>query len=313
LYITSETNTRYGETPWTRLRRRPGRGCLLFVAVLMMISAAANAQIEPEPSHECHIFGYIHDGMSASSGILKTLCDGLQGESRPGRDAVCDDGWGFGYFLAPAIPGITRPMLIKSGAASVADTARWEAARLEVEAHGFGAPSSVLGHVRASSYGPDNGALPNPHPFADSLLGRWWCFSHNGHMKPDTLLPWLPAEFITAHPFDYVPTHVDSEVLFRYCLYEINQHHGNVGKALTKVFGRVKAYDDFVFNICLTDGDTLWTAHTLSYTDFYYEPTGPDSSGWWASTVRQDTTSVPMKMDHLYWFTPGAMGEVSYE
>ena len=285
----------------------------ILVVFLTAVSGQAGAELSADPSHECHIFGYIHDGDNAQPEVLEILCDGLLEETRDGRRAVCDDGWGFAYFMAPPLPSIERPILIKSGAAAADDSARWIDAQAEIAAFGFGDRSSVIGHVRASSYGPDNGALPNPHPFADSLDGRWWCFAHNGHMKPDTLLPWLPELFVVDHPFDYEPTYVDSEVLFRYCLYEIGQHEGNVKQALLKVFRRVKGYDDFVFNICLSDGDTLWTAHTLSYTDFYYGPASADSTSWWASTIQQDPSSVRMETDHLYWFTTAGMGEASYE
>ncbi len=264
--------------------------------------------------HECHLFGYIYADGAASEDVLAAQCSNLYDKTilqREGlRETPSRDGWGFAYFLAPPHPGIQRPIVIRSGAAASDDDLRWQAAQDEVAAHGFGGASCVVGHVRLSSYGPDNGALPDPHPFADSLMGRWWFFAHNGHMVPDTLMQWIPQEFLERHPLDYVPILVDSEVLFRYCQYEI-ERLGSVREGLLTAFGRVKEYHDFVFNICFTDGDTLWAAH--SHTRSFYYDVLPDSSSWWASTVVEGQNPPAMENHHLYWFTGDGMGVVSYE
>jgi len=293
-------------------RERTGHGRGLAIACLLgLLALAAGAQ-----DHECHVFGYVSDGAAGSDSVVSELCwqlrlKTLPQEPAPERESPSRDGWGIAYFFSPPYSGIDRPILIKSGAPACEDDLRWLAAQQEVSAFGLGGRSAVLGHVRKSSYGPDNGALPDPHPFADSLLGRWWIFQHNGHMKPDTLLPWIPEAFLEQHPLDYAPIHVDSEVLFRYCQYEI-ERLGSVREGLRYAFHRVKGYDDFVFNICLTDGDTLWTAHTLSYTPFYYGPVA-DSLGWWASTAPPDGNASEMDTHHLYWFAPGGFGAASYE
>jgi predicted glutamine amidotransferase len=301
----------------------------VLLAALTLVSgfpqAATRAErprVSPAAEHQCHLFGYAFGAGAESTGVFSTLCANLfattlprTGGEIPGRggdrETPSRDGWGFGYFLVPPHPGIERPILIKSGAAAGDDSARWTAAGSEITEHGLSAAGTVLGHVRLSSYGPDQGALPNPHPFADSLIGRWWIFAHNGHMRPDTLLPWIPIEFLTRHPLDYQPIHVDSEVLFRYCQFEI-ERLGSVRAGLLSAFNRVKGYDDFVFNICLADGDTLWAAHTHDDRQFYFDA-GADSSSWWVSTVPGEGAPREMEDHHLYWFTPDGMGSESYE
>lgn len=286
--------------------------------------------------HQCQLFGYVFGTDGGSVATFETLCALLYDETLPDtraiyqgtRDSVLPaarlvsfdaplraspsrDGWGFGYFFAPPQPGILRPIVIRAGPPACEDVRRWNDAVAEVSSFGLGAASTVIGHVRKSSYGPDNGALPDPHPFADSLGGRWWLFAHNGHMVPDTLLPWIPPEFLARHPLDYDEVLIDSEVLFRYCMYEIERQQ-SVRDGLLYTFHRVKSYADFVFNICLTDGDTLWVAHSISYTPVYYESEGNDSA-WWASTVRGSGYPATMGMHRLYWFTSGDMGWTSYE
>lgn len=278
---------------------------------------AADAPTHPDSdpdTHECHLFGYVHGDGGGSAEVLaaqcaklhaKTILPGIGGRETPSRD-----GWGFAYFLAPRHPGIVRPALIRSGAPASDDDLRWEAAQEEIGAFGLGGRSCVCGHVRLSSYGPDRGALPDPHPFADSLGGRWWFFAHNGHMVPDTLMAWIPPEFLGRHPLDYEPIRVDSEVLFRYCEYEI-ERLGDVRAGLLHAFGRVKERHDFLFNICLSDGDTLWAARSHSRA-FYYGAL-PDSASWWASTVPEGEAPAAMLNHHLHWFTPEGMGSESYE
>jgi predicted glutamine amidotransferase len=280
---------------------------------LGLLLAALPAASQPA-DHECHIFGLVCGPEGPPAGLFPELCHGLYQKTYPTlppRESPSRDGWGFGYFLAPPDPSIRMPITIRGGPPACEDSLRWAAARDEVERHALGNRTCVLGHVRKSSYGPDRGALPDPHPFADSLGGRWWLFQHNGHMRPDTLLAWIPGAFLERHPIDYDETFVDSELFFRYCQYEV-ERRGNVRAGLQYALHRVKSQHDFVFNICLTDGDTLWTAHTLSYTPFYFAASA-DSSTWWASTVPGDGAPAAMETDHLYWFTPGAMGVASYE
>lgn len=296
----------------------------------MALAAARVLAAAPRETsdHECQLFGYVFAGGAGDAGVLDALCDGLYNQTLPqrtgdaqprvpqwvareSRPSPSRDGWGFGYFLAPPHPGIARPLLLKGGPPACEDQARWDAASGEVALHGLSGAGAVLGHVRKSSYGPDSGALPNPHPFSDSLGGRWWLFAHNGHMIPDTLLGWIPGEFLARHPLDYDELPVDSEVLFRYYLLEIARR-GSVRDALLYACHRIKEYDDFVFNICLTDGDTLWTARSVSTTPFYYTAVA-DSAAWWASTVRGSGSPRAMSMHRLYWFFPGGMGSASYD
>jgi hypothetical protein len=278
--------------------------------------AVAAAAVAPRDSaeHECHLFGYLFGDGAGSAEALAVQCQNLYEKTTlpagDGREMPSRDGWGFAYFLTPAHSGIMGPIVIRSGAPACDDDRRWQAAREEIAAFGLGGASCVTGHVRLSSYGPDHGALPDPHPFADSLQGRWWFFSHNGHMVPDTLMSWIPPEFLGRHPLDYPVMLVDSEVLFRYCQYEI-ERKGNVRVGLLAALGRVKGYDDFLFNVCLSDGDTLWAAHSHTRA-FYYGPLA-DSTAWWASTVPEGETPATMLNHHLYWFTAGGMGVESYE
>jgi predicted glutamine amidotransferase len=296
------------------MRRQRSARLTRAVGPLLALGLLATPLGASDGDHECHIFGLVCDDQAAYDGLFEALGQGLYEKTLPApllRETPSRDGWGFGYFLAPPDPAIDEPMLIKGGPPACEDSARWGAAIREIESFALAARTCVLGHVRKSSYGPDNGALPDPHPFADSLMGRWWLFQHNGHMRPDSLRSWIPAAFLARHPVDYDEVYVDSEVFFRYCQYEI-ERLGSVEAGLRFALHRVKIHDDFIFNICLTDGDTLWTAHTLSYTPFYYAANG-DSSAWWASTVGLGPPQTQMAMDHLYWFTPGAWGEASYE
>jgi predicted glutamine amidotransferase len=321
------------------------RSSLRFAGAAAMLALAGAAVLLCDPAaltvrpeeHECHLFGYVFGSGAGSIGTFTDLCQALhdqtllagleRGREGPGgaprhegpggtlrredrAGTPSRDGWGFAYFLSPPQDGIERPILIKSGAAASDDDQRWQAAQDEIQDHALGGASVVVGHVRRSSYGPDEGALPNPHPFADSLMGRWWHFSHNGHMKPDTLLPWIPVEFLERHPLDYTPIHVDSEVLFRYCQYEI-ERLGTVREGLLYAFHRVKNYYDFVFNITLTDGDTLWAAHSHTV-PFYYHNAG-GGSAWWVSTVDLSGDRQAMPQHQLMWFSDGGMGEASYE
>jgi predicted glutamine amidotransferase len=291
--------------------RRMARRVLTGGLALAFAAMTAGAET---PDHECHIFGLVRGDGAASNALFETLCRGLYDKTLPappGRETPTRDGWGFGYFFAPPDPAIAGPILVKGGPPPCGDTARWYGAIRQIEARALGGPGCVLAHVRKSSYGPDNAALPNPHPFADRLLGRWWLFQHNGHMRPDSLRAWIPDAFLRQHPLDYDEVFVDSELLFRYCQYEI-ERLGSVRAGLLFALHRVKIHNDFIFNLCLTDGDTLWTAHTLSYTPFYYGATA-DSAAWWASTVGFDPPHHAMATDRLYWFTAGAMGEASYE
>lgn len=286
------------------------RATLCMLLAVFFFQIAAPQEDRPD-EHECHLFGYHFSAEAASPELLEVLCQGLYDKTLPSlRETPSRDGWGFGYFLAPPHQGIERPILVKSGAAAADDDVRWNAAIAEIEEFAFGGLNTVVGHVRLSSYGPDNGALPNPHPFADSLMGRWWFFAHNGHMKPDTLMPWIPAEFLERHPLDYDSILVDSEVLFRYCQYEIEQL-GSARAGLLSAFGRVKDYEDFVFNICLSDGDTLWAAH--SHTRALYYGAANDSSSWWVSTVPLGEAPVEMENHRLHWFTADSAGVASYE
>jgi predicted glutamine amidotransferase len=306
---------------------------LLGILVYRPVQASpAESSADPgagRADHECQIFGYVFGDGAGEARIFSTLCAGLFSETLPllvtsgrrpafaplgsggGRPAPSRDGWGFGYFLAPPHPGLHYPILVRGGPPACEDNARWSAATQEITNFGLGAASCVLGHVRKSSYGPDSGALPDPHPFADSLSGRWWLFSHNGHMLPDSLLNWIPPGFLTRHPLDYDEIYVDSELFFRYCQYEI-EHRGKVRDGLLFALRRVKNHDNFVFNICLTAGDTLWTAHSLDSTPFYYGAAA-DSAAWWASTVAGESEPSEMEMHHLYWFAPQNMGSASYE
>lgn len=302
-------------------------GPVLVMALLASFFPSGSSGSVPSAAweageHECHLFGYLFSQGAGSEEILSNLCQDLYEKTLPlrathtsqgggWRESPSRDGWGFAYFLAPRHPGIMRPILIKSGAAASDDDARWNAARDEIAIFALQGPSVVVGHVRKSSYGPDDGALPDPHPFSDSLMGRWWHFAHNGHMKPDTLMPWIPDEFLAGHALDYEPVRVDSEVLFRYCQYEI-ERLGSVREGLLLAFHRVKGYEDFLFNTTLTDGDTLWAAHTHDSVPFYFDA-APDSSAWWVSTVQGEGDPAQMEADHLYWFTSGGMGVASYE
>lgn len=293
------------------------RGACLYLLLLLLAGGpflhVAAGQGDRPDEHECHLFGYHFSPEAASPELLEVLCQGLYDKTLPSiREVPSRDGWGFGYFLAPPHLGIERPILIKSGVAASDDDLRWASAIAEIEDFAFGGQNTntVVGHVRLSSYGPDNGALPNPHPFADSLMGRWWFFAHNGHMRPDTLLPWIPEPFLARHPFDYDSVLVDSEVLFRYCQFEIEQL-GSTRAGLLKALGRVKDYNDFLFNVCLSDGDTLWAAHSHTRA-FYYDAEG-DSSSWWVSTVKKGEAPPAMENHHLYWFAGDSMGVASYE
>lgn len=315
-----------------------GAALIVVTGRAVMVEPPADESLPSPPrlwlDHECHLFGYAFGEDGGSQTRLEGLCQELYektvessdllppgGATGPAaaadgcprlRESPSRDGWGFAYFLAPPHPGLERPIFLKSGAAASDDDLRWNAAVSEIAAFGLGARSVVIGHVRKSSYGPDNGALVNPHPFADTLGGRWWTFAHNGHMVPDTLLAWIPPEFLTRHPLNYAPIEVDSEVLFRYCLYEIEQH-GDVRNGLLAAFGRVREhYSAFVFNICMTDGDTLWTAHTHNVFPFYYGA-NEDSSAWWASTASTEPNPAEMQQHHLYWFCADGWGEASYE
>ena len=302
-------------------------GLLLVGGVLASSQDAVSPASREMADHQCHLFGYLFGEGAGDEQILSILCQYLYDKTVPDpgefrcmsspasdaswRETPSRDGWGFGYFLAPPHPGIERPILIKSGAAASEDDLRWNSAQDEIGGFALQGATTVLGHVRLSSYGPDGGALPDPHPFADSLFGRWWLFAHNGHMVPDTLLPWIPETFLEQHPLDYDPIHVDSEVFFRYCLYEI-ESLGSVKEGLLCACHRVKEYDDFVFNICFTDGDTLWTAHSHGGRPFYFDAV-EDSSAWWTSTVWEEGDPPFMYQHHLYWFTAGSMGAASYE
>jgi hypothetical protein len=288
--------------------RRIARGSVLAAAICALAWVGLRAAAQPA-DHQCQLFGYVFSAGDES--VLATLCAGLREESLPDRASPSRDGWGLGYFFAPPQSGRSQPLVLRGGPPACEDSARWNAAIDEVDAFGLGAPATVLGHVRKSSYGPDDGALPDPHPFADSLGGRWWLFAHNGHMVPDTLRAWIPEDFIARHPIDYDEVLIDSEWLFRYCLYEI-ERAGDTEVGLSYACRRVKNMPDFVFNICLTDGDTLWAAHSVSYTPFYYQSEAGQSA-WWAATVRGAGSPSSMRMHRLYWFTPGAMGSRSYE
>jgi predicted glutamine amidotransferase len=282
---------------------------LLVLASLLLVARSAPA---PLPPHECHIFGYIFAAGSGSPDWLTALCENLRLKSMPGRDELraASDGWGFAYYLSPPAAWIDQPIMIRGGPPAYLDGQRWGEAQTEIEAFGLAGPSCVLGHVRSSSSGPDRGALPNPHPFADSLGGRWWLFSHNGRADPDSMLTLLDPAFLERHPLDYAPVYMDSELLFRYFLQRVEET-GDVRTGLLAALHRVKGFTSLV-NICLTDGDTLWTAHSFTQIPFYYYTAG-DSSAWWASTVSEGSHYRSMSDDNLYWFTPGAMGSQSYE
>jgi predicted glutamine amidotransferase len=275
----------------------------LWAAVL-----GAGAQPARAPEHECHLFGYAFDSGGGSPAWLSTLCAGLYEQTLPDRSSR--DGWGFGYFLAPPVSWIVRPILVRSGAPASEDLRRWCAAEEEIIGHGLAGSGVILGHVRNSSSGPDGGALPDPHPFADSLDGRWWIFAHNGAAPVDTLRSWLDAGFLARHPLDYAPLYIDSELFFRYCLQEIAAAAG-VRAGLCAALHRMAA-KSYVFNLCLTDGDTLWAAHSFVQVPFYYGPAGGARS-WWASLIPAEDPASAMEEDRLYWFASQGMGSVSYE
>jgi len=268
---------------------------------------AAGRPVTGAPDHECHLFGYVFGAGAGSESWLRALGEDLHQQSRQGR--ASRDGWGFAYFLSPPLPWIARPIMLRGGAPACEDDSRWEAAIGEIADRGLAGASVVFGHVRNSSSGPDGGALPDPHPFADSLAGRWWLCAHNGATPPDTLLGWLDPAFLEAHPLDYAPLHVDSELLFRYCLQEIAAA-GGVRAGLRAALGRI-ASGHYACNLCLTDGDTLWAAHSFPQVPFYYGPAG-NGRAWWASVIPADEGAAAMENDHLYWFAPGGMGAVSY-
>ncbi len=276
---------------------------------LMLVAQSAPAALPP---HECHLFGYVFAAGSGSPDWLAALIENLRQKTMPTRDELraASDGWGFAYYLTPPLAWIERPIVIRGGPPAYLDTQRWNEARAEIAAFGLAGASAVLGHVRSSSSGPDAGAIPDPHPFADSLGGRWWLFAHNGRAEPDSMLALLDPGFLERHPLDYAPVYMDSELLFRYFLQSIEEA-GNVRAGLLAALSRVKRFTSLV-NICLTDGDTLWTAHSFTQVPFYYYTAG-DSSAWWASTVSEGAHYHSMSDDHLYWFTPGAMGSQSYE
>lgn len=273
------------------------------------VGQAAPGQTAPGeiPAHECHLFGYAFAAGAGSEAWLGSLSADLYEQSQPERSSR--DGWGFGYFLTPPLPWIERPIVLRSGAPASDDDLRWDAAVAEAAAHGLGGASVVLGHVRNSSSGPDGGALPDPHPFADSLAGRWWLFAHNGATPVDTLVHWLDPEFLAGHPLDYAPVHVDSELLFRYCLQEISAA-GSARAGLRAALGRV-AQEQYACNLCLTDGDTLWAAHSFEQVPFYYGAAG-DAGAWWVALVPAGDPAIAMEEDRLYWFAGAGMGSVSY-
>lgn len=279
-----------------------------IVAAGTAASGAAAATPDRAPvAHECHLFGYTFAPGAGSEAWLLTLCADLREQSQLGR--ASRDGWGFGYFLTPPAPWIERPLLLRSGAPACDDDARWEAAVAEISAHGLAGASTILGHVRNSSSGPDAGALPDPHPFADSLAGRWWLFAHNGATPVDTLIQWLEPSFLAGHPLDYAPVRVDSELFFRYCLQEIASA-GSVRAGLMAALGRIAA-DHYAFNLCLTDGDTLWAAHSFEQVPFHYGAAGHERA-WWVALVPAVAGAAAMEEDYLYWFAAGGMGAASY-
>jgi predicted glutamine amidotransferase len=273
---------------------------------------AGSSRADSSVAHECHLFGYVFDSNGGSAGWLAALCENLYGKTIPTRDPMraARDGWGFAYFLTPPAWWIQRPIMIRSGAPANEDEQRWNAAREEIAAFGLAQASAILGHVRSSSSGPDSGSLPDPHPFADSLGGRWWCFAHNGRANPDSMMALLDPLFLARHPVDYAPIAVDSELLFRYFLQTIEQV-GDVRAGMLAALHRVRTITSLV-NICLTDGDTLWAAHSFQQIPMYYGTAG-DSTAWWASTVSEGSQAHSMQDDCLYWFAPGTMGSQSYE
>jgi len=295
---------------------------LLVVATALSTAAEAGGGARPLPgakamaadgrapkfAHECDLFAYHF--VNGEAVFLATLAEGLLGQvSTRGDRRSNDDGWAFGYFLAPPLENITRPIILRRGARGIFDLARWDAAVAEVQNHGLATAASVVGHVRNSSFGPDAGALPDPHPFADSLAGRWWLFAHNGTVAPDSLLQWIDRAFLDAHPLDYAPLYVDSELLFRFALDMISRY-GNVQRGLLAAFDRVERSGG-LFNLCLTDGDTLWTAHSFHQVPFRYGARA-DSTAWWVATYAAAEPSAQMELNRLYWFAPGSVGSRGY-
>lgn len=147
-------------------------------------------------------------------------------------------GWGFGWFFDG------RPQVEKSPAAAF-DDPRFMTTCMSADSN------IVMAHIRKSSGTPRT--PENTHPF---FYGSY-IFAHNGsvHAKRD-LTEIMPKEYR-----DRIQGQTDSERLFHWILYYIDQRGGDVIEGIREAIEYVKANkgpETSAFNFVMSDGEAVY-------------------------------------------------------
>jgi predicted glutamine amidotransferase len=169
------------------------------------------------------------------------ICFSFAGfQARGGGTDVHRDGWGIAFFEGRGVRLFLDPQ--PSVESPVADLVR----RYPIRS------LNVLAHIRKATRGPVG--LENTHPFMRELWGRYWIFTHNGHL--DGYAPPLDGSFVPVGG-------TDSELAFCHLLQGLRRRFGSTAPergalqaALDEFAAATRAHGPF--NFMLSNGDCLF-------------------------------------------------------
>lgn len=210
-----------------------------------------------------------------------------------------NDGWGFGYYLAP--DSLHFVPVTRRGEPMATNDPRYDRSADEMMSF---CRRACIAHVRNASSGPLYG-LPNPHPFyrttTDSSRNLDMLFAHNGTIPTEYLLDLIDPQYKKGNPPDYCPNYLDSDLYFIYLLQTIDTYYTYEIDSCIKMAVRTLALhlhqnNEYAqLNSVLTDGTTLWALRyadvsTHYYTLFYYHPDESNLDTWIVASQPLDTT-----------------------
>lgn len=267
-----------------------------FILLLVLIIPFVNA----EEDHNCRLLASMSDNFPANLINSQLLNDSA---SMKALGASNPDGWGIVYYnTIGSNATITRGKLPASTDTSFINLS-YNLSSSE--------PKIILTHVRICTSGccTHDSTIPDPHPFTMYKNGKSYSFIHNGAVSISNVQTLINSTYIYNNPYtgsnlaecnycDNSSLLVDSEVLFRYIMQQIELYDWNVTKGISDATNTLinSGYANSGINFILSDGEKLWgfkyATHTLYYlnsTDYLSIASQPTNTSqpWIAMTNKQ--------------------------
>ena len=266
-----------------------------LIASFLIILSVHESDNAISTSHNCRFYGITFTSMSSLlADTLRTHLDSLRSLSINN-----DDGWGFGYFMAPDTQDLLG-IIVRGEPMASLDPRYVNAVENMIKY----AQNCAVAHVRSGSSGPTSG-IPDPHPFLRESLNREFkmLFAHNGNIPIKELLAVINNTnplYLRLNPPDYAPDHVDSD-LYAIFIMEIIDTYINlpidecIQIAVTRIDSAI-GLSAAKYNFVMTDGTKLWALHfnksTTDQATLHLYPNVSESSFWIAASTPLDTFNI---------------------